>query len=562
MRLTLGKKLGGGFGLILGLMLVSSAMTYLKSVTAGQTQDSALGISSPSLETARRLQRDLNQTQNRGRQAILSGATRDRSEEARLAWKAAWDEIEKDTDGMEALAPKWTLQASRDQWEKVKTQLPLLHSAQEDQISIAAGEAGAVIQSGNAFTDQASPINEAIKNSMDRMADEFVAQLTRDQEQLRAESRALRLTIAATTVLALAVGIVVAVVLSRRISATTKLILARAESIAAGDLTGVEMESQDTDELGQLTQAINQMQGCLHDLIQSIGRTAQQVAAAGDQLSSSSLQITANSEDTTSKALLVADAGGQISTNLQTLSSGAEEMNSSIGDIAKSATEAARVAGEAVGAAESANRTVSLLGESSVEIGKVIEVINSIAQQTNLLALNATIEAARAGEAGKGFAVVANEVKELAKQTAKATEEIKDKIGVIRENTSGAVDAIGGIKVVIDTINRISTEIATAVEEQSATTSEMARNVTEAARSAGTISSNIQAVADGAQNTTTYVGDAQIASEQLSRRALQLRTEVDRFKVRSETGQPEAAGTAMVEEEGGLKAAGHAAGGF
>src|SRR5271166_3774606 len=157
-------------------------------------------------------------------------------------------------------------------------------------------------------------------------------------------------------------------------------------------------------------------------------------------------------------------------------------MNVTIGEIAKNATEAARVAGEAVDAADSANQTVSRLGDSSVEIGKVIEVITSIAQQTNLLALNATIEAARAGDAGKGFAVVANEVKELAKQTAKATEEIKQKISVIRENTGGAVEAIGGIKGVIDKISQISTEIATAVEEQSATTSEMARNVTEAAR--------------------------------------------------------------------------------
>src|SRR6202044_3674164 len=141
--------------------------------------------------------------------------------------------------------------------------------------------------------------------------------------------------------------------------------------------------------------------------------------------------------------------------------------------IATNAHQAAKVAGEAVNTAQAANATITKLGQSSAEIGEVIKVITSIAQQTNLLALNATIEAARAGEAGKGFAVVANEVKELAKQTAKATEEIKQKIGVIRENTGGAVTAIGGIKEVIDKVSHISTVIATAVEEQSATTSEM-----------------------------------------------------------------------------------------
>src|SRR5208283_3735971 len=164
--------------------------------------------------------------------------------------------------------------------------------------------------------------------------------------------------------------------------------------------------------------------------------------------------------------------------------------------------------------------------------GKVIEVITSIAQQTNLLALNATIEAARAGEAGKGFAVVANEVKELAKQ--KATEEIKRKIAVIRENTGGAVSAIGGIKEVIDRISHISTEIATAVEEQSATTSEMARNVTEAARGAATISENIKGVAQAAQDTSTNVGEAQAATEHLAKMANQLRDQVSQFQLEDE----------------------------
>jgi methyl-accepting chemotaxis protein len=219
----------------------------------------------------------------------------------------------------------------------------------------------------------------------------------------------------------------------------------------------------------------------------------------------------------------------------------------------KNATEAARVSGEAVAAADSANQTVSKLGESSIEIEKVIEVITSIAQQTNLLALNATIEAARAGEAGKGFAVVANEVKELAKQTAKATEEIKQKISVIRENTGGAVAAIGGIKGVIDKVSHISTVIATAVEEQSATTSEMTRNVAEAARGASTISDNIQGVAQAAQNTSTNVGEAQTATDHLSRMATQLRDLVGQFKINGQVDQQR-------QQRPAKKAAHHAAG--
>ena len=297
-----------------------------------------------------------------------------------------------------------------------------------------------------------------------------------------------------------------------------------------GDLTK-RVEIATHDEIGELAKWFNVFMGRMQEMIRAIAETADQVAASSQELSATSQQITANSEETTAQARVVSEAGGQVNTNLQTLASGAEEMNSTIGEIAKNATEAARVSSDAVAAAESANQTVSKLGDSSVEIGKVIEVITSIAQQTNLLALNATIEAARAGEAGKGFAVVANEVKELAKQTAKATEEIKQKIGAIRDHTSGAVTAIGGIKSVIDKVSHISAVIATAVEEQSATTSEMSRNVAEAALGASTISSNIQGVAEAAQNTSTNVGEAQTATERLVDMANQLRDLVGRFRV-------------------------------
>jgi methyl-accepting chemotaxis protein len=340
-----------------------------------------------------------------------------------------------------------------------------------------------------------------------------------------------------TTLASLGIGVAVAVLISRRISATTQAILAQTQAIASGDLTRGETKTHGNDELADLTISINQMQGSLRTMIQSMRTTAEQVAASSEELSATGQQITANSEETTAQAKVVSEAGNQVNTNLQTLASGAEEMNSTIGEIAKNATEAARVSGEAVEAADSANQTVLKLGDSSVEIEKVIEVITSIAQQTNLLALNATIEAARAGEAGKGFAVVANEVKELAKQTAKATEEIKQKISVIRENTGGAVAAIGGIKGVIDKVSHISTVIATAVEEQSATTSEMTRNVMEAARGASTISDNIKGVAEAAQSTSTNVGESQTATEHLSKMATELRDLVGQFKVGAESAQ-------------------------
>lgn len=257
---------------------------------------------------------------------------------------------------------------------------------------------------------------------------------------------------------------------------------------------------------------------------------AQFLASAAEELTANSQQMSANAEETSAQANVVSAASEQVNKNLQTVSAGTEEMGASIREIAKNATEAAKIATSAVKMAQQTNQTVTKLGDSSTEIGQVIEVITSIAQQTNLLALNATIEAARAGEAGKGFAVVANEVKELAKETAKATEDISRKIEGIQTDTKGAVDAIASITSVINEVNSISSTIATAVEEQNATTNEMARNLGEAARGSGEIVKNISGVAEAAQSTTRGATDTQKAAAELARVATNLRDLVARFK--------------------------------
>ncbi|HEX7422667.1 MAG TPA: methyl-accepting chemotaxis protein [Terriglobales bacterium] len=538
MKLTLGKKLGLGFGVILALMVFNTTMSYLKSADIRQSQDITFELRYPTLETCRRLQRDLNQTENKGHQAILAGTEPARREEAKKAFDGIWGEIEKDIAELDEFAPKWSLQADRDRLADVKQHLPLLRAAQESAMNHATGrERDAVTKAGNEFTHQATPVNEAIKQSLGGIADSFIKLLAENKDALHAENRALNLTMAVTTLPALGIGIFVAVFLSRGIAGATHSVLVQAEAIAAGDLTRDDLKVRSQDELGNLTTAINKMSGSLKRMIRAITENAVQVASASEELNTTSQQITANSEETSAQADVVAKAAQTVSQNLQTVATGAEEMGASIKEIAKNATEAAEVATSAVKVAESTTATVSKLGDSSTEIGQVIKVITSIAQQTNLLALNATIEAARAGEAGKGFAVVANEVKELAKETAKATEDISRKIEAIQTDTKAAVDAIASISGVINQINDISSTIATAVEEQNATTNEMSRNVSEAAHGSGEITSNIAGVAEAAESTSRGATDTQKASQQLVETSTQLRRLVEQFKINaSENG--------------------------
>ena len=395
----------------------------------------------------------------------------------------------------------------------------------------ASSEHDAVAKAGIEFTDKATVITEAIKKPLNEMSDSFATLLKQNSEDMKSETRSMNLTMAVTTFVALGIGIFVAIYLSRGIAGATQSVLVQAEAIASGDLTRDDLKVRSRDELGDLTTAINKMSGSLKRIILAIAENAMQVASASEELNSTSQQITANSEETSAQADVVSKAAQAVSQNLQTVATGAEEMGASIKEIAKNATEAAKVATAAVKVAETTTATVSKLGDSSTEIGQVIKVITSIAQQTNLLALNATIEAARAGEAGKGFAVVANEVKELAKETAKATEDISRKIEAIQTDTKAAVDAIASISGVINQINDISSTIATAVEEQNATTNEMSRNVSEAAHGSGEITSNIGGVAEAAQGTTRGATDTQKASQQLVETSTKLRRLVEQFRI-------------------------------
>ncbi len=333
-------------------------------------------------------------------------------------------------------------------------------------------------------------------------------------------------------IIILVVGLIVALgaglVVARSITGALKKVRRVAEHLATGDLTGSTGVDQ-RDEVGITAAALDTAMVDLRKVLSSVVGSADAVAASSEQLSASSKQIAASASETSVQSGVVSSAADEISQNVARAAAGAEEMGASIREISQNASEAAQIAATAVVEAESTNATVVKLGDSSREIGNVVKVIASIAEQTNLLALNATIEAARAGEAGKGFAVVASEVKDLAQETARATEEVSRRVETIQADTAGAVEAIGRISSIIGSINEFQLTIASAVEQQSATTNEMSRSVHEAATGSTEIAANINGVSTAANSTTDALGQTRLAVDDLSRMAAELRQTVARF---------------------------------
>lgn len=307
-------------------------------------------------------------------------------------------------------------------------------------------------------------------------------------------------------------------------------VTATAERLACGDLRRASEVSTSGDEVGRMSRSLDQAVNSMSEAIGAIATNSETLAASSNQLATVSSELGNNAQTASSQANNASAASEEIRANLQIVAASVEQLNSSIRQISKNATDADEVVSSGVRAVERTNAMVTKLGKSSHEIGNVVKMITQIADQTNLLALNATIESARAGEAGKGFAVVANEVKELSKETTRATADITGRIAAIQADTRDAIQATSELNSIIKKIEDISGTIAAAVEQQTTTASEILRNVSDAARGGSGIARNVAAVAETARGTSNGASSVKSAAADLARMASDLQHHVRRFQ--------------------------------
>lgn len=298
---------------------------------------------------------------------------------------------------------------------------------------------------------------------------------------------------------------------------------------ADGDLTN-RLEFEGEDEMGRVASSFNRLLEEFCSSFDTISTTSQTVASAAEELTAVAARIGEVSQETAERASTVAATAGEVNGNVQGVALAAEQMTATISEISNNSAHASSIVGNATEVARETNDVITKLGRSSEEVGNVIKVISAIAQQTNLLALNATIEAARAGESGKGFAVVANEVKELAKETATATEDIGRRIKSMQDDTQTSVAAIAQISEIVQQINELQTSVAGAVEEQSITMADIGRNAVDAASGSDGIASSVQTVAEAAEETQRGVTESLGATQDLASLAAELQNLVQRFR--------------------------------
>lgn len=428
-------------------------------------------------------------------------------------WKAYSSRPAKGTD-----ADRAAFVAALTQYRKVRAE-QLVPAAKDNSMTTYLG-------AQNNFID---PLTDKITIALNNLAGIEDQAAQSEMAEARDNAALARIVTIILIVGAVVFAMVIAIVVSRAIARPLGQTVTVLEGLAEGRLDQ-RLKVKGRDEVGRMAEALNTALDRLTATMRTVSENVTTLASSSEELTAVAGQMNSSASRSAERAMAVSHASEEISVNITTVSAGAEEIGASISEIARSTTSAAEVAGRAVRVSSEAEAILQQLGTSSQEIVSVVKIITGIAAQTNLLALNATIEAARAGEMGKGFAVVAGEVKELAQETARATEDIRTRVGAIQSDSTAAVTAIAEIGAVIDQINATQTAIAAAVEEQTATTNEMTRNVAEVASGSTEISANVAEVAETAAETTNAAANTAAAADELARVAHDLQQSLAMFR--------------------------------
>ncbi|GAA2394912.1 methyl-accepting chemotaxis protein [Dactylosporangium salmoneum] len=456
----------------------------------------------------------------------LAGAAED-SAETRQAFLQSMKDFAGELDTMAALplepGERAAVQAIRTAFADFE--------ALDDRI-IAAFRAGTTEAANDLVAGEGLDVYAHIADPVDQLLGDARARAEAAQRSARSTASATSRTAAIVGVAALLLSIVLAAALTLSVVRPLRALGDRLADIAEGegDLTR-RLAVAGHDEFTAVSRSFNQFVDKIAGTVRAISGSASTVAVASERLTETSSRIMSSAQQTSAQSGRIVASAGEVSGNVRTVATGAGEMSSSIQKISGTAAEAAQVGGQTAVLTQSAIDVIGRLSGSSQQIGDVVKVITDIAEQTNLLALNATIEAARAGEAGKGFAVVANEVKELAQETGRATGDIAGKVQSIQADTSAATEAINRIVEITGRLGDYQTTIAAAVQEQTATTDQMSRNISRAAAGSADIAADISTISEAARVTTDGVEDTRAAAEELAAMSRELRVLVDQFRV-------------------------------